>query len=207
MAGLTLAARLCQQGRAPVIVERASSIEGGYSLGLYPLGSCVLHGLNTYERLVERAIPLKRYELASGSGRVLQAFDLSILTGAGGPLLMISRSDLVRLLEASCTDADLRRGVIVSSLVQYPDAAEVSFDNGTIERFDVVFGSTASARQTGSGFSAGQQGTTQVGCCGLGGPTLNGSSPPNVAREWWGAGRLFGAYPVPGQVMCAAGAY
>ena len=66
MAGLTLAARLCQQGRAPVIVERASSIEGGYSLGLYPLGSCVLHGLNTYERLVERAIPLKRYELASG---------------------------------------------------------------------------------------------------------------------------------------------
>ena len=26
-----------------------------------------------------------------------------------------------------------------------------------------------------------------------------------VAREWWGAGSFFGAYPAPGQVMCAAG--
>jgi len=42
MAGLTLAARLCQQGRDPVIIERSTSIEGGYALGLYPVGSCVL---------------------------------------------------------------------------------------------------------------------------------------------------------------------
>jgi len=28
---------------------------------------------------------------------------------------------------------------------------------------------------------------------------------PAVAREWWGAGGVFGAYPAPGQVMCAAG--
>ncbi len=59
MAGLTLAAGLCQQGRAPVIVERATSIEGGYALGMYPLGSCVLHGLGTYEQLAEQAIPLE----------------------------------------------------------------------------------------------------------------------------------------------------
>jgi FAD-dependent urate hydroxylase len=26
-----------------------------------------------------------------------------------------------------------------------------------------------------------------------------------VAREWWGARYMFGAYPSPGQVMCAAG--
>jgi FAD-dependent urate hydroxylase len=28
---------------------------------------------------------------------------------------------------------------------------------------------------------------------------------PTVAREWWGAGYVFGAYPAPGQVMCGAG--
>lgn len=81
MAGLTLAARLCQQGRAPVIVERATSIEGGYALGLYPLGGCVLHGLGTYEELLEKALVLERYELANSSGRVLQAVDMSVLTG------------------------------------------------------------------------------------------------------------------------------
>ena len=65
-------------GRAPVLVERSASPEGGYAIGLYPLGSCVLHGLGTYERLRERALVLDRYELASESGQVLQAFDMSV---------------------------------------------------------------------------------------------------------------------------------
>jgi 2-polyprenyl-6-methoxyphenol hydroxylase-like FAD-dependent oxidoreductase len=124
LAGLTLAGRLCQQGRTPVLVERSASPEGGYAIGLYPLGGCVLHGLGTYELLRERALVLDRYELASESGQVLQAFDMSVLTAAAGPLLMVSRSDLVRLLEASCSEADLRRGVTVTSLVQAPDAVQ-----------------------------------------------------------------------------------
>jgi 2-polyprenyl-6-methoxyphenol hydroxylase-like FAD-dependent oxidoreductase len=34
----------------------------------------------------------------------------------------------------------------------------------------------------------------------------DGSRPdPAVAREWWGLGWLFGVYPAPGRVMCAAG--
>lgn len=204
LAGLTLAARLCQQGRAPVIVERASSIEGGYALGPYPLGSCVLHGLGTYEQLVKRSIPLKRYELASGSGRVLQEFDLSILTGAGGPLLMITRSDLVRLLEASCTDADLRWGVTVSSLIQHPDTVEVSFDDGTIERFDVVVacdGIDSPTRERVFGRATGYDSGWMLWTWWADAQRFE----PNVAREWWGPGCLFGAYPAPGQVMCAAG--
>ncbi|MGP8059552.1 MAG: FAD-dependent monooxygenase [Acidimicrobiales bacterium] len=55
MAGLTLSGYLCQQGRPPVIIERSTAAEGGYALGLYPLGSCVLHGLRTYETLVGEA--------------------------------------------------------------------------------------------------------------------------------------------------------
>jgi 2-polyprenyl-6-methoxyphenol hydroxylase-like FAD-dependent oxidoreductase len=117
MAGLTLAGRLCQQGRTPVIVERAQSIEGGYALGLYLVGSCVLHGLGTYEEMVEQALPLERYELANCSGQVLQSFDLSVLTGEIGPVLMIGRADLVRLLESSCSDGEIRRGVTVTSIV------------------------------------------------------------------------------------------
>lgn len=138
IAGLTLAGRLCQQGRPPVTVERSASVEGGYAIGLYPLGSCVLHGLGTYEQLVEQAQVIDRYELASGSGRVLQAFDMSVLTGAAGPMLMISRPDLVCLLQASCTSAALRRGMTVTSLVQHPDAVEVTFSDGTTGTFDVV---------------------------------------------------------------------
>jgi hypothetical protein len=100
--------------------------------------TCVLHGLGTYEQLVEQALPLERYVLANGSGQVLQSFDLSVLTGEVGPLLMIGRADLVRLLESSCADADIRRGVTVTSIVQDAAAAEVSVDDGNTERFDVV---------------------------------------------------------------------
>jgi FAD-dependent urate hydroxylase len=204
MAGLTLAARLCQQGRSPVIVERAGSLEGGYALGLYPMGSCVLHGLGSYEALVKQAMVLERYEMASSSGQVLQSFDVSVLTGAVGPLLMISRSDLVRLLEASCAAADLRRGVTVSSLVQRPEVVEVGFDDGTAELFDMVAacdGADSATRELVFGPVQGYDSGWILWTWWADASRFEGA----VAREWWGAGTGFGAYPVPGQVMCAAG--
>jgi FAD-dependent urate hydroxylase len=202
---LTLAGRLCQQGRAPVIVERSASPEGGgYAIGLYPLDSCVLHGLGTYELLQERALVLDRYELASESGQVLQAFDMSVLTAAAGPLLMVSRSDLVRLLEASCPEADLRRGVTVTSLVQAPDAVQATFDDGTSERFDAVVacdGIRSATRDLVFGPAAGYDSGWLLWTWWAD----HGRFDPSVAREWWGTGCVFGAYPAPGQVMCAAG--
>ena len=204
MAGLTLAGRLCQQGRAPVIVEKAESIEGGYALGLYPVGSCVLHGLGTYEQLVEQAIPLERYELASASGQVLQSFDLSILTGDIGPLLMISRAHLLRLLESSCPDAEIRRGVTVTSIVQDANAVEVSFDDGNSAQFDVVVacdGVESSTRDLVFGPAKGYDSGWVLWTWWADAARFE----PTVAREWWGAGYVFGAYPAPGQVMCGAG--
>jgi FAD-dependent urate hydroxylase len=206
VAGLTLAGGLCRQGRPPVIIERSGPgpAAAGYAIGLYPLGSCVLHGLGAYRQLVDRSLVAKRYVLASGSGRVLQAVDMSVLTGAAGPLLMVSRSDLVGLLEASCRAADLRRGVTIDALAQDPDGVEVTFAGGSAERFDAV-----------------------IGCDGIGSATRDLASvpatrfdagwllwtwwadgtrfDPEVAREWCGPGWMFGVYPVPGRVMCAAG--
>ena len=204
IAGLTLAGRLCQQGRPPVIVERSAAPEGGYAIGLYPLGSCVLHGLGTYERLRERATVLQRYELASETGQVLQSFDMSVLTGSVGPLLMVSRADLVCLLETSCAGADLRRGVTVTSLAQGPGTVEVTFDDGTAGRFDAVVACDGIGSATrdlvfgpAKGFDSGWLGWTWwVGA---------GRFDPRVAREWWGTGCVFGVYPAPGQVMCFGG--
>jgi 2-polyprenyl-6-methoxyphenol hydroxylase-like FAD-dependent oxidoreductase len=203
LAGLTLAGRLCQQGRPPVIVERSTSLDAGYAIGLYPLGSCVLHGLGTYERLVDRALCLERYELSSGTGRVLKAFDMSVLTGAVGPLLMIGRSDLVRLLEESCTGADLRRGVTVTTLRQDPDAVEVAFDDGTTEWFDVVVacdGVESSTRDLVFGPATGFDSGWVLWTWWANAERFDST----VAREWWGTGWVFGVYPAPGQAMCAA---
>jgi 2-polyprenyl-6-methoxyphenol hydroxylase-like FAD-dependent oxidoreductase len=117
---------------------------------------------------------------------------------------MISRSDLVRLLEGSCTGADLRRGVAVSSLVQHPDAVEVSFDDGTIERFDLVVacdGIESSTREVVFGPAKGYNSGWTLWTWWADVHRFD----PTAAREWWGAGAIFGAYPAPGQVMCVAG--
>jgi len=204
MAGLTLAAKLGQQGRTPVVVERATTIEGGYALGLYPLGSCVLHGLGTYEQLVDQAIALERYEMASGSGRALQAFDLSVLTGSVGPVLMVSRSDLLRLLESSCSTADIRRGVTVSSLVQHDGGVAVTFEDGAEERYDLVVicdGIDSSTRDLVFGPAKGYDSGWLIWTWWADAKRFD----PAVAREWWCAGCIFGAYPAPGRVMCGAG--
>jgi 2-polyprenyl-6-methoxyphenol hydroxylase-like FAD-dependent oxidoreductase len=204
IAGLTLAARLGQQGRPPLIVERSTEIESGYAIGLYPLGSCVLHGLGSYDRLLERARSVERYELADGSGRVLQAVDMSVLTGAVGPMLMVSRADLVRVLEATCTRSELRRGVTVEALVQRPDTVEVTFDDGTTGQFDAVVACDGIASPTRTrvfGPASGYDSGWVLWTWWAGAEAFE----PDVVREYWGAGCFFGQYPTPGRVMCAAG--
>lgn len=204
IAGLTLAGRLCQQGRPPVIVERSVPAAAGYAIGLYPLGSCVLHGFGTYERLREVSLVLERYELASESGEVLRSFDMSVLTDDIGPVFMVSRAELVRVLELSCASADLRRGVSISSLEQHRDGVDVTFDDGSNDRFDIVIGCDGMGSQTrdlvfglATGYDSGWLLWTWW--------VSKARFAPEVAREWWGAGNMLGAYPAPGRVMCAAG--
>ncbi len=203
-AGLTLAGRLSQQGRPPVVVERATSPEGGYAIGLYPLGSCVLHGLGLYDHLVECALTVERYELRSASGRPLQAMDMSLLTGAVGPMLMVSRTTLVEVLETGCANADLRRGVTVTDLRHEGEQVAVTFDDGTAERFDLVVacdGIASSLRAQHVGPADGFDSGWVLWTWWTGAERFR----PEVTAEWWGPGCFFGAYPAPGQVMCAAG--
>lgn len=76
----------------------------------------------------------------------MQSLDMSVLTGAVGPLLMISRRDLVDVLEACCAPADLRRGVTASSLTQHAAVDEVGFSDGTSGRLTLWWPVTACRR-------------------------------------------------------------
>lgn len=204
VAGLTLAARLCQQGRPPVVAERSVSADHGYAIGLYPLGSCVLHGLGTYDALARQAVALERYEVSSVAGRLLLSLDMSVLTSGAGPLYMVTREDLLRLLESSCVPAELRRGVSVRSLAQQPDDVTVTFDDGSAQKFDAVVGCDgmhSATRDLAFGPASGFESGWLLWTWWAG----RGMFDPTVAREWWGAGSFFGVYPVASQVMCAAG--
>ncbi len=140
IAGLTLAAKLRQQGRAPVVVEKAHEYTDiGYGIGLYPLGSCVLHGLGVYDNLVDRSLEVKRYEIADHTGEVLQSLDMSVLTNEIGPMYMFSRSALVDVLREACGDLPIRMGTTVPKIEQNGDTVQAVFSDGTVGEFDLVF--------------------------------------------------------------------
>ncbi len=205
IAGLTLAARLARQPAETVIVERSTGAQEGYAIGLYPLGSCVLHGVGLYDRFVSRGLVLERYELADHAGRLLQRVDMSRLTGEVGPWVMMSRHELVDLLEDACGGAGIRRGVTVSSCVQVGAGVDVTFSDGSSERFDMVAACDGMGSATRD-LVFGRQPAFDAGWLlwtWWAGPDR---FPEPAAKEWWGHGWFFGAYPAPGAVMCAAGA-
>jgi len=206
VAGLTLAAKLLQQGRRPVIVEKADAFEDkGYSLGIYPLGSSVLHGLGKYDELVARGEIAGSYEIVDGRGRPLQDVDLSSFAGEIGPMVLISRTDLIDILHDAASGADIRMGTTVTDLSQKDDSVTAMLSDGTSASFDLV-----------------------VACDGIHSPTraaVFGGDPDVFDTRWilwawwsemtdwprdrnlesWGKGRFFGLYPTTERVMCCAG--
>ncbi len=207
VAGLTLAAKLLQQGRTPVVVEQAPEYEeAGYSLGIYPLGSCVLHGLGKYDELVERGEVARKYEVVNGEGHPLQDVDLQSIIGEIGPMVLISRTELIEILHSAASGADIRMGTTVTSLDQSDDrfvTAELS--DGSSERFDLVIACDGIASRTRA--------------------EVFGSEPDVFDTDWvlwawwapmpdwdrgtnlesWGQGQFFGLYPTTERVMCCAG--
>ncbi len=204
LAGLTLAARLLQQGRRPIVVERSTSEDAGYAIGLYPLGSSVLHGLGAYDDFLERGLAVRRYLLADGSDRTLQDLDMSVLTGQTGPMVMVTRADLVRLLESRCAGADIRRGARVASIEQAASEVHVRLDDGSEESVDAVIacdGIGSSTRQMVFGRQPGYDSRWLLWTWWSQGD----AEDPTLVKEWWGSGCFFGVYPVPGKTMCVAG--
>lgn len=204
IAGLTLAARLCQLGHVPTVVERSVSLDVGYAIGLYPLGSRVLQGLGCYQNLVDHSLRLERDEVAGRAGKNLLALDLGKVVGASESVMMIKRIDLLDVLEASCSRANLRRGVTVDALSQHRDYVEVTVSNGSTERFDCVIGCDGEGsdiRERVFGSTSGYDARWAIWTWWV----ASDRPEPGIAREWWGAGTVFGTYPVSGHMMCIIG--
>lgn len=199
VAGLTLAARLRQQGRDPIVIEQADEhAPVGYGLGLYPLGSCVLHGLGVYDDYVAASQPMDDYRAADMHDRTLQAMKMSVITGAFGPILMSTRAKLIELLRRSCGDIPIRMGTTVEKLTQKDDVVEAILSDGSTATVDLVAacdGIRSGVREQvfgrQPGFDTGWAAWTWWGAESI--------FPPGIVNEYWGAGSFFGVYPVPGK--------
>ncbi len=206
IAGLTLAAKLRQQGREPIVIERADAYDAaGYAIGLWPLGSCVFHGLGCYDELLARSGQPEIYEFGDHRGRVLQRVQLSDVTsGAGAPILQVARSDILDILVGACGDVDLRMGTTIAGIEERDEIVAVSLSSGETVEADLLVlaeGQHSATREMVFG-SVETFDTHWVIWTWWG---EGGRLPETTLREFWGPGRLFGMYPCPGRTAVGAG--
>jgi 2-polyprenyl-6-methoxyphenol hydroxylase-like FAD-dependent oxidoreductase len=200
IAGLTLAGLLRQRGIAADIVERAPDFsQGGYVLGLYPLGSRILHGLGVHRSFVARSEAAETYTVASGNGRVLKQFDLCCLTGKLGEMRMLARADLLRLLARAAGDPDgIRTGVTVTALVPRAERVHVTTSDGKEADYDLVIGADGMHSQIREFVSSQTEAYDSKWAC----EALwvkRAAVPNSTVFEQWGSGRFVGFYPTPGK--------
>lgn len=203
VAGLTLAALLRQRGESPVIVERAPSVaDTGYMLGLYPLGGRVLHGLGLHDCYLDRSVPMQRYEVRDGRGRILRDYDLGPLTRRFGPIRGIARGALIDVLLQGVDEASVRTGTTATALIPREDGVEVQLSDGTRAHFDLVV--AADGLHSDARAMLFEDREVERRDTGWGGwvywadadPDAPGRRVASRYVEYWGAGFFVGLYPV-----------
>lgn len=206
IAGLTLAALLRQRGHAPELVERASSFgQVGYMLGLYPLGSRVLHGLGLFPAFVQASQPMTTHQICNGRGDLVQSYDMTDVMRRFGHIGVLKRRELLDLLRSAAPDVPMRMGVALRDLQEGPDGIRVHLSDGSVAVYDLVVGADGlHSRVRELAFGPVPHYDTGWSCWVWWAKDL--PVPHEVATDYWGAGRFVGVHPTRDSVgLIAAG--
>jgi 2-polyprenyl-6-methoxyphenol hydroxylase-like FAD-dependent oxidoreductase len=141
VAGLTATLCFARRGIRPLVVEKARDLRAdGFILTLSHHCFDILDelGLLNDLRAVQNNVLCSRYR--DRSGRVVLELDYTRLFEAGR-VLQLMRDDLQSVLyQHAQAHAEFRFDTSVAAIVEHADDCEVTFADGTRERFDIVIG-------------------------------------------------------------------
>ena len=141
IAGLASAWWLKRRGFEPVVIEKAAQLrQDGFVLSLGGTGYSIAERMGITERLRGRNVNLGRTQFRDRRGHDVLLVDhrrhLNQLN-----LLPVCRDDLVEaLFQALGDEVEVRFGRSLRHYEEHPDDVEVSFDDGSSERFAFVVG-------------------------------------------------------------------
>lgn len=198
IAGMTLAALLRRRGEHPVVVEKNPDPgEGGYMLGLLPLGGRVLNGLGLQDAYLRESCPVRSYDFHDRNGHRVKRYSLERIVERFGAYQGIERAGLLRVLESAVDGEAVHRGMTVGTLRETPEGVVATFGDGSVQRFDLVVGADglhSDIRQRIFGDVQTQKyDTGWAGWVAWAPPLEAGDS---TYRELWSAGWGIGLYPV-----------
>jgi FAD-dependent urate hydroxylase len=201
IAGLSLAAMLCLHGIESLLIEKATPEgDAGYVIGLWPLGTRVLHGLNLYEEFGREAFPMRTYRLCNGEAEFIKEF-------ARAHRRRVWLHRLAGATRSHSTPAKPRLHWInpVETLAQSRDEVYVTLTDGTSHSCDLVVGSDgihSRVRDLIEGPSP--HWNTNWGLWGWW--VDSAVAPDRAAAEYWSGGRFLGIYPALHRASVFAGA-
>jgi 2-polyprenyl-6-methoxyphenol hydroxylase-like FAD-dependent oxidoreductase len=206
MAGLTLAALLRQRGIHADIIDHAADFDhAGYVLGLYPLGSRVLHGLGLYDEFARVSEAMNDYIVASSRGRELKRFDFRPFTQAHGDIRMLGRGDLLQILRSACGDTPIRLSTTIATMSDDGDVVRVRTSDGVEKDYDLVVGADGIHAQSRRHVSPHNDIYDTKWACWAWWADRD-DLPEGTIHEQWGAGRFVGLYPTPERLGVIAAA-
>ena len=144
VAGLTLAARLAQMGRKPILFkarsETATTSEGVF-LTLAPNGMNGLRSIGCYQAVRASGIDTTGIEIRNAKGKRLAFAAQSDHEAAfGAPSITIRRGRLAEILLARARTAgvDLRFHAQVTDVAAWPDGVRLQLNDGTSHDFGIL---------------------------------------------------------------------
>lgn len=204
--GMALAALLRRRGVTAEIYERAPDFDhAGYMLGLYPVGTRVLHGLDLIRDFLAAAERMDSYTVCNGHAEEIHRYALGDMLERHGYSGGIMRGELLALLRSRCRDVALHFGQPLVDFEDTGDEVRVRLADGGMTTCDLLVGADgihSTVRRHLFGDAPDHD--TGWGCWAW---VVRGTTrPPNAVREHWGAGRFLGLYPVKGGLgIVAAG--
>ncbi|MEV0332705.1 FAD-dependent oxidoreductase [Nocardia sp. NPDC050717] len=143
IAGLAAALRLRQEGWDVVVVERAPGRRsGGYLVNLHGPGFDAAERLGLVPALAPRDIGFFTSVLVHADGREKLRIPAAVAEAAvGSRALSLFRGDLESALYAAVAEfADIRFGATVRAITQTPGEVDVTLDDGTRLRAELLVG-------------------------------------------------------------------
>lgn len=139
IAGPALAYWLSRHGDKVTVIERAKTFRtGGQNVDIEGPGQKVIQMMGLEEKIEAKNTREKGVEFLGGSGKPIARLP----KGAAGSLTSsyeILRGDLARILhDETKDDCDYRLGTSITGLNQQDDGVSVTFNDGSIEKFDLV---------------------------------------------------------------------
>jgi 2-polyprenyl-6-methoxyphenol hydroxylase-like FAD-dependent oxidoreductase len=144
IAGLTLAVLLKEQGYDPLVVERDQALRSeGYMMDFFGSGWDVAARMGLVPQLHAIRYPIDWLEFVNADGAVWDTVPIDRVRRAlGGNYVYLRRSDLEHILydRAFALGVAIRSGCQISALQETGDRVNVTFDDGSEDAFDLVFG-------------------------------------------------------------------